>query len=232
MVEKFISRWGLEGIERKLLAVALTHTSYAHETGSGGVDNERLEFLGDAIIGILVSEELYRRFPGCLVGKLAKAKALVVSEAALAQAANHYQLGQYIRLGRGEKLSGGAHRDSLLADTFEAVCAAIYLTLGWEQVRKFVLTALEKTLIQAGEGALIRDFKSLLQVYAQKEHGGRPHYRLQTMNGTAHQREYLVTVVLDGKQMGQGTGSTKKSAEQDAAHAACRELRLLDSDAD
>lgn len=226
MINKLLRALGGEIHNPALFVTALTHRSYANESATPVEHNDRLEFLGDAVVGLVVGEELCRRLPALEVGELAKLKALVVSEETLARAAARYDLGAYLSLGRGEKLSGGAARRSIMADTFEAVTAALYLDGGYGRAKEFVLAALEESIAAAATGTLKRDYKSVLQVHTQQENGKRPSYHLDGMGGPAHQPVYRVAVFVNGRKLGVGEGTTKKAAEQEAARAAGEKLGL------
>lgn len=209
-----------------LLAMALTHRSYAHEASYPTTDNERLEFLGDAVIGFTVADELYRRLPDDPVGNLARLRARIVSEASLAAAARACGLGDYLRLGRGLSEHAGAQLDSLLADAFEALVGALCLDGGTDRAQTFVRDRLAPALTEALAVGLTADAKSLLNNYAQQEHGMLPHYRYAEP-GMPADGVYRVTVLLGGTVLGAGEGRSKRAAEQAAAQAACRACNLL-----
>ena len=198
-------------VEPKLLKQALTHKS-AEE----GPDNERLEFLGDAVLELIITEELYRSFPNHTEGQLTKARVGAVSEPSLAEAASQLGLGKQLRMSRGEEVSGGRERPSILSDAFEAVVAAVYLSLGMDAARKFILEHLGETLGVARE----RDFKSRLQEYTQEHFRATPTYRTAEEIGPAHDRKFVAEVILAGDVLRQGTGRSKKIAEQAAAQEA------------
>ncbi|MGQ9779891.1 MAG: ribonuclease III [Bacillota bacterium] len=204
-----------------LLATALTHRSFAHETKS--ISNERLEFLGDAVLGLVVGEYLYHRFPQAREGEMAKTRALVVSERILAARARALDLGRFLRLGRGEEASGGRARESILADAFEAVVGALFIAAGLDRTRAFVLGQLEKEIEEAICGRSFFDFKTLLQEELQEE-GEKPHYEVTREEGPDHGKEFTVVVYAYGRPLGQGHGRSKKEAEQAAAQEAL--LRL------
>ncbi|MDI6895126.1 MAG: ribonuclease III [Bacillota bacterium] len=205
-----------------LFLQAVTHSSWVQEhPGAGRDSNERLEFLGDAVVGLAMASYLYSRFPRAREGELSRFKAAVVGEGALAGAARRLGLGQLLYLGRGEEQSGGASRPALLADVFEAVCAALYLDSGWQRARDFVVgqlaPAVDRTL-KRGTG----DFKSVLQEVVQ-ERGGSVTYRVVGQEGPDHARVFTVEVVVDGRVAGRGRGRSKKAAEQEAARIALEE---------
>ena len=201
-----------------LLDCALTHKSFVNEVG--GTENEKMEFLGDAIIGMLISEYLYTRFPDYPEGKLSTIKAAVVSRPALAGRAIEIELGKYLLLGRGEETSGGRKRPSILADAFEAVVAAIYLDSNLEQCRSFVVRQLEGEVGKISRNGFGRDYKGMLQEYVQSEYGFIPDYHVISTKGPEHEKSFEVTVSLKGAVWGRGKGTSKKEAEKAAAHNA------------
>ena len=203
---------------RALFIEAITHRSYTNEVArelSAPVrDNERLEFLGDAVLDLVVSTELMRRFPDANEGKLSRMRAAIVHEGALAELARRTQLGAALRLGRGEERSGGRDRTSLLADAFEAVVGAVYLDSGFERVSDVVVPLLD---FESGDRLADTDAKTELQQRFQAEHKMTPRYRLVTSEGPEHDKWFVVEVVVDGQVLGQGSGRSKKQAEQQAA---------------
>lgn len=202
---------------------AVTHSSYAHERGwPKGRENERLEFLGDAVIGLAVSRYLYESFPDRPEGELAKMRAEVVRADSLAWAARKIGLGRYLRLGKGEEKGGGRGRASLLADAFEAVAAAIYLERGWQEAEAFVLDVLKEKL-EAVKGPVI-DPKTMLQEALQASSKETPVYRLAGEAGPDHEKWFWSEVVHRGEVLGRGEGPSKKAAEQAAARDALRRI--------
>ncbi|HNW94002.1 MAG TPA: ribonuclease III [bacterium] len=209
-----------------LLLTALTHRSYAHEASRPTECNERLEFLGDAIIDLVIGAELFQRRPAERAGVLTQLRALVVSEPALAAAARACGLGGYLRLGRGFQKDGGAQLDSLMADAFEAVIGAAYCDGGFVRARDLTLALLGPTLDRALAGELAADYKSRLNNFAQGEYGTLPQYRHTPAGPPAPGSEYCATVYVGERAMGVGRGKTKRAAEQAAAQAACGALNL------
>jgi ribonuclease-3 len=203
-------------ISEDKLRKAFLHSSYVHEHPEAGESNERLEFLGDAVISLAVSEHLYRTCP-LPEGELTRVKSLVVSGSTLAQRARELDLQHYLLLGRGEEESGGRERDSLLSDAFEALVGVIFLHSGYEAAAQFVLQELHEAVERALRGEERRDYKTLLQEEAQKQ-GLRPHYTLLKACGKDHEREFTVQVELNG-QTAVGHGRRVKEAEQAAAKA-------------
>lgn len=210
-------------IEGGLLETALTHSSYANENPAAGVsDNERLEFLGDAVLQFCAGALLYRRFPRADAGKLTRLRASLVSEEALHRLARQLELGRHLRLGRGEDLSGGRERRSLLADAFEAVVGAVYLSAGVREAESFVARQLAPLLDAIPGGAPV-DAKTALQELAQAR-GARVGYRVVDEMGPDHSKNYTVEARIGGTVLGRGVGRSKKEAEQAAATQALERM--------
>ena len=212
-------------LDAEMLILALTHRSFAHEAG-GIPTNERLEFLGDTVLGLVVTEALYRRHPDLPEGDLAKMRAATVSQRALAEIARPLHLGEYVLLGKGETSSGGADKDSILSDTLEALFGAVYLCYGLEPARTLVERLVGPTLDRAADLGAGLDWKTSLQELAAGLGLGAPHYECEG-EGPDHARRFTATVLLDGQPRGVGTGAAKKHAEQEAAEAAYRALEVL-----
>jgi ribonuclease-3 len=212
--------------DRGLLEHALTHTSRANEDVSGGViDNESLEFLGDAVLGFVVADMLFQRFPQYTEGQKSKMKAALVSTASLAQLAEGLNLGAHLLLGRGEEKTGGRRKQALLADGFEALIAAIYLDGGIEQARAFIVRSVEDLVDEIEDPDFVaRDFKSALQERLQAEGLSLPDYRVSGESGPDHHKVFHVELRVQGSVMSQASGRTKKEAEQQAAKLALEEL--------
>lgn len=211
-----------------LFDIALTHRSYAYENGADET-NERLEFLGDAILNLCVTDLLYKRFPELLEGDLAKLRASLVSEPALAEVASDLRLGDAVLLGRGEFLSGGPRKPSIMADTFEAVIGAIYLDGGIHGVRR-VVRNLFGPLIEAAAGKEIpKDPKTRLQEFVTRRHGILPRYRV-TGFGPDHEKRFRAEVFVNERFYGRGEGRSKKEAEQAAAARALEQLDHRDQE--
>jgi ribonuclease-3 len=219
-------RLGRRFADPALLAQALTHSSWAHENaGTPRRDNERLEFLGDALLGLFVAEQLYRDDPAASEGDLTRRKQGVVSMPALATAARRLGLGAHLLLGRGEESSGGRERDSLLADAFEAVLGAIYLDGGIRSGRAFVRRSLGWIMGASNGGeAPALDPKTKLQERWQALSRLTPFYRIVATTGPAHAREFTVEVLAGERVLATGQGRNRKRAEQEAAAAALRFL--------
>ena len=203
-----------------LLHTALIHTSYANEAQGRVAHNERLEFLGDAVLELASSTYLYTHFPSLPEGELTKTRASIVCSAALAKIAARLGLGEYLLLGHGEEMSGGRARTTNLEDAFEAVLGAIYLDQGWETARDYALRQLAPEFDQVRHGENLQDYKTLLQELVQKTPGSTIAYELLEATGPDHAKHYRYAVVIDGKTCGEGEGSSKKEAEQQAARMA------------
>ncbi|REK76476.1 ribonuclease III [Paenibacillus paeoniae] len=214
----------------KLLRQAFTHTSYVNEHKRGSVqDNERLEFLGDAVLQLLVSEYLFTTYPKRPEGELTRMRASVVCEPSLAYFAERMELGKYVLLGRGEEQLGGRHRQALLADLFESFIGAIFLDAGIERTRVFLEEHMFPFIESNDFGLLMKDAKSKLQEKAQHNGLGPVEYRIVEERGPAHDREFIVEVCLGEERYGLGAGRTKKEAEQRAAAEAWNTLAAQDS---
>jgi ribonuclease-3 len=220
--ERLLDELGVH-LDPELLVLALTHRSFAHEAG-GIPTNERLEFLGDTVLGLVVTEALYRRYPDLSEGELAKMRAATVSQRSLAQIARRLDLGSYLLLGKGELATGGRDKDSILADTLEALFGAVHLTHGIEVARALVERLVDPTLALAADLGAGLDWKTSVQELAARLGLGAPEYEVDS-EGPDHARTFTARLVLDGVVRGTGTGTAKKIAEQEAAAAAYRSLR-------
>jgi ribonuclease-3 len=222
---------GVESLERilgvrfgdtSLRDTALTHRSFAFEEGLE-VNNERLEFLGDAVLGLVVTDMAYREFPDMPEGELAKLRAAIVNMSALADVARDLDLGRHVLLGKGEEMSGGRDKSSILADALEAILGSVYLDLGASSARTLIERLFRPRMIAYVRGEGERDYKTILQELASADVGSLPEYRL-TERGPDHQKEFTAVVYLAGQAWGSGIGRSKKEAEQQAAHEAYRRL--------
>jgi ribonuclease III len=213
--------------DRGLLEHAMTHTSRANEDVSGGVvDNESLEFLGDAVLGFVIADLLFREFPGWNEGQKSKAKAALVSTAALARQAERLNVGEHMLLGRGEEKTGGRRKQALLADSYEALIAAIYLDGGIDHARAFLAREFSPLISEAREaGVPGQDYKSALQELLQSRGDAPPEYRLVGTIGPDHDKKFHVEVLVRGEAIGEAIGPSKKEAEQEAAQAALERIR-------
>lgn len=205
-----------------LLEEALTHSSYANEHRSHEVkDNERLEFLGDAILDLIISDYLFKKYPEMPEGDLSKIRASIVCEGSLAKMAAKMQLGQYIMLGKGEELTGGRDRASISADAFEAITGSLFLDGGFDQAKKFIHETLVNEVEQTESiEKLYTDYKTLLQECVQKVSMNPIHYEVVGEEGPDHDKHFYVEVFHEGRSLGKGIGKSKKEAEQDAARKA------------
>lgn len=214
--------------DRGLLEHAMTHTSRANEDLSGGVhDNESMEFLGDAVIGFVIADVLFREFPAFDEGEKSKTKASLVSTSTLARQAERLNLGEHLLLGRGEEKSGGRRKQALLADGYEALIAAIYLDGGIEHARAFIVREFGAMLEEVRRHGVAgpQDYKSALQELVQGRDLPLPEYRLVRTLGPDHRKLFQVEVVVNGEPLAESTGPSKKEAEQDAARVALDKLR-------
>ncbi|MEI7442576.1 MAG: ribonuclease III [Actinomycetes bacterium] len=218
---ELFARLGLS-IDDQLIELALTHRSFAYESG-GIPTNERLEFLGDSVLGIVITDNIYRAHPDLPEGQLAKMRSAVVNARALASVARALHLGDNLRLGKGEEATGGRDKSSILADTLEAVIGAIYLGAGLDSARTFVLSHFQELLVEAQALGAGLDWKTSLQELTAELGVGVPTYSI-TEQGPDHAKEFYAQVVLGERLYGHGTGSNKKEAEQIAASSAYTEL--------
>lgn len=211
-----------------LLHNALTHTSYANECKNLNIlHNERLEFLGDAVLDMVISEYLFRQFPSLPEGELTKARAVIVCEPALARCSAELGIGEYLFLGKGEASSGGRERTSILADSFEAIIGAIYLDSGLEITAEFIIRQLQDNLQLVERGEYVKDYKTLLQEVIQKKTDGKIIYEIIEESGPDHHKMFTVAVLVNTKQLGIGLGKSKKEAEQLAAKQALMKLKII-----
>ena len=205
----------------QLLTKALTHSSHAHESTEGVADNEQLEFLGDAVLGFLVSDFLFRAHPTLTEGQLSKLKGFFVSAANLVKYSEQLQLGGYLHLGKGEEKTGGRAKQALLVDAFEAILGAIYLDGGLEPVRELLFRCVEPQIGDVVDPVhQIADFKTALQETIQARHLGRADYVVTSETGPDDQKLFAVDVMVAGQPIARGLGLTKKAAEQAAAREA------------
>ncbi len=202
---------------KALLERALSHSSFVNERQNGGESNERLEFLGDSVLGFIAAEHYFLHYTGMPEGELTKLRAATVCEASLCCFAKELDLGVYLFLGRGELVTGGMERPSILADAFEAVLAAIYLDGGIDEARRFVLRFIKDA---AKKSDSFKDYKTILQEVIQKNPEESVEYVLTAESGPDHNKSFLVEVHLNSNIIGKGTGKSKKIAEQEAAKEA------------
>lgn len=213
---------GVRFEDPSIRAAALTHRSYAFEQELG-VNNERLEFLGDAVLGLAVTDMAYNDFPEMPEGELAKLRAAIVNMSALADVARDLGLGDFILLGKGEEMSGGRDKASILADALEAILGALYLDRGLGVARAFIERLFRPRMVAYVRGEGERDYKTILQELASADLHALPEYKISD-EGPDHEKEFTATVFLAGKAWGSGMGRSKKEAEQQAAHEAYLKL--------
>lgn len=211
---------------KSVLNHALTHRSYVNETGVHVQDNERLEYLGDSVLALVVNEYLYRHFDEYPEGKLAKIKSAAVSERTLASMARKMNLGSFIQMGKGEENSGGRERSSILSNTLEAIIGAIYLDSGLKESRKFILGRIKDDIDIIDNLSYMRDPKTTLQEIVQKKYKERPQYVIIEEKGPDHEKEFFIDLIVNDKKIAQGHGSSKRKAEMDAARSALKDLNL------
>ena len=221
----FQERLGYTFKQPELLELALTHPSVSHEQGEKLANNQRPEFLGDAVLQLIISAELYKRFPTCDEGVLSKARARLVNKEALAERATAIQLGPELVLSRGEEINNGRERPSALADAFEALVGAIYLDGGFTKVQRFIHTEFTESLTHADAGRHTGNPKGELQEILQGKNAVAPEYRLLEMEGPDHDRSFVCAVRHSGNELARGSGKSKKAAEMTAARAAIDSLR-------
>jgi ribonuclease-3 len=213
--------------DRRILNTALTHRSFINETGSDVKDNERLEHLGDSVLGFIISEYLFKRFHEYQEGNLAKMKSVIVSDESLAVVSSDLNIGGFILMGKGEEHSGGRERISILANTLESIIGAIYLDRGLKQSRKFILKHFKNKIEIVSNRATLTDPKTRLQEYVQKKFKKSPVYEVTDEIGPAHQKEFVVRLLINGREAAIGRGGSKRKAEMKAAQDA---LKNMDKD--
>jgi ribonuclease-3 len=215
---------GIRFRREDLLNLAFSHRSFAHESSQNIGNNERLEFLGDSVLGAIVSEYLFTAFPGKTEGDLAKIKSFVVSEDSLAGIARNLKIDNFILIGKGEEFSGGRSKKAILADCLEAVIGAYFLDSGFKKCRDFILKFMVSEVTKVLENKHRQDFKTLLQEHVQKVFKTYPHYVLVQKTGPDHDKTFWMEVKIRDKTYGPGEGKNKKEAEQAAASIAYHEL--------
>jgi ribonuclease III len=214
-------RLGYTFQEPSLLEEAFRHASYVNEQGDAGLrDNERLEFLGDAVLDLAIGHILMDLFKAAREGDLSKYRASVVNEKGLSHVARDLGLGDYLLLGKGEESGGGREKLSILADTLEALIGALYLDAGFAKTREVIRDLFLPFLVRLDSGQIVDDFKSRLQEFTQEIHKTRPEYQLVSESGPSHEKLFKVALHLHGRVMAHGEGRTKKEAEQKAAKEA------------
>lgn len=230
-LNKLIARIGIVFGDLRLLEGALAHRSFLHEHPDLALtlaNSERLEFLGDSVLNYIAADILFARFPDRGEGELTALRAALIKTSTLAEFAREFDLGAYIRLSKGEESSGARARDALLADTFEAVLAAIYLDRGLEAARAFMEPLFEGQIAHIVAHGLVSDFKTQFQERVQSKRNITPLYRVTAVEGPEHRREFTVEVVVGDTPMGAGRGPSKQAATQAAAQAALAALDTVE----
>ncbi len=223
-LQLFESHAGLRFRKLELLDQAFCHRSYANEHGSEIENNERLEFLGDSVLGLVVSEYLYSELADRPEGDLARIKSFVVSEESLNRIARSLRVDNFVLIGKGEEYSGGRQKKAILADAMEAIIGAYFLDSGFAKAKKFVLRYLVPEITTVREGKHQRDYKTLLQELVQKRFKTYPRYSLDRKTGPDHDKTFWINVDVEGRSYGPGRGKNKKEAEQAAAAQAYESL--------
>lgn len=217
---------GISFRQEALLEQAFVHASYCNENPDlGSPSNERLEFLGDAVLNFVVTEKLYKEFPELSEGELTEIRASLVCGDTLAKLASSLELGDWLLLGRGEELSGGRAKASNLANTAEALIGALYLDQGLGKARRFIVRQLKPYLEEIKTGKTIPNYKALVQEFIQGQQRPTPVYRLVEAIGPDHSKQFTAEILVDGEALARGMGSSKKIAESQAARAAWEKLR-------
>lgn len=223
-LQLFEKHVGIRFRKLEFLNLAFCHRSFANEQGGGIDNNEKLEFLGDSVLGLAVSEYLFTILPDKAEGDLARIKSFVVSEDSLAEIAKAIKVDNFILIGKGEEYSGGRSKKAILADCMEAIIGAYYLDSGFKASRTFVLRYLIPEINKVLENRHKKDYKTLLQELVQKQYKSYPRYMLVKKTGPDHDRTFWIEVKIDGNSFGPGKGKNKKEAEQNAAGVAYRDL--------
>jgi ribonuclease-3 len=217
-IHKLCKTLGYRFKQPELLMQAFRHASYVNEQADSNLeDNERLEFLGDAVVDLAISHLLMEQFKSAEEGDLSKYRAAVVDEAGLYQIALTLSLGTYLLLGKGEEQSGGREKPSILANSVEALIGALYLDAGFDKTMEVIRKLFSSSLKRVGTQQMIHDFKSLLQEYTQASYKTLPRYHLVKETGPAHDKTFTVALMLNGERLGEGEGKSKKEAEQQVA---------------
>ncbi len=224
-LSEFQEKIGVRFKDLALLNTALSHKSYVNEVAENLENNEKLEFLGDAFLGMVISDTLYNQNIYLKEGSLARIKSYVVSESTLFRVGKEMDIEKYILLGRGEEKSGGRSRSSLIGDSVEAVLGAYYLDAGFKQARKLIDRYFIKEILWVEEDKHEKDYKSILQEYTQKKHKTVPRYQVTNTEGPDHRRKFYVNVYVQNQVFGPGIGDSKKKAEQSAAEVALSKLK-------
>lgn len=212
----------------EILNTALTHTSYVKGEGKGSDHNERLEFLGDAVLEVCVSEYLYKKYPDMNEGLMTKARALSVNETALCEVAQGIGIGDLLLLSFGEEHTGGREKASILSDALEALIGAVFIDAGMGAAKDFILGFAAKTIEKAVSGTIVKDYKTMLQEYVQSDHRGSIKYSIKEIKGPDHKKVFTMQAELNGQVIGVGTGNSKQEASQSAAQMALQKYKQIE----
>lgn len=229
MLDKLEQRIGYAFTNRDILKEALTHSSYANERRhEDRRNNERLEFLGDSVLGIVISDHLFQTYPNLPEGELTKIRSKVVCETTLGECSRKLGLGTFMFFGKGEEMTGGRDRTSILADAFEAMIAGIYLDGGFNQARQFIMRHMTQKIEDAVAGKVFLDYKTHLQELVQVNKNNRIRYEIIREEGPDHSKVFHTQVKLNDEIIGTGVGRSKKESEQEAAKMAIREVKTFE----
>ncbi|MDD3594349.1 MAG: ribonuclease III [Candidatus Gastranaerophilales bacterium] len=227
-LKQFLVKSAIEFDNLELLDTALTHSSFCRESGCDYItSNERLEFLGDAVLKLVISDYLYKRFASYNEGELTKIRSVVVSDEILEKLALKIGLPDYLKLGTNEEKNDGRYRGSTLACAFEALLGALYLDGKQVQLEEFLVSLLHEEITLVDEGRSMVNHKAVLQEYLQSAYGALPEYIVVNEEGPPHNKIFTVDIIFDGKKLGTGTANSKKSAQKLAAQQACEVLKLI-----
>ena len=227
-LQLFERHTGIRFRELEFLNQAFTHRSFANELSETGENNERLEFLGDSVLGLVVSEYLYTSLPDQPEGELARIKSFVVSEASLSEISRGLRVDNFILIGKGEEYSGGRSKKAILDDCLEAIIGAYYLDSGFEPAEKFIHTMLIPEINKVLENRHAKDYKTLLQEHVQKRMKTYPKYRVVQKTGPDHDKTFWIEVHVGDRSFGAGKGKNKKEAEQEAARLAFEAMNVVE----
>lgn len=225
-LKEFQQSIGYSFKDETLLDTALTHSSYTANRMDGKAHYERLEFLGDSVLSMIISQYIFKCCKDQAEGQLTRIRANIVCEQSLFDAATKLEMGKFLQISKGEELTGGRTRPSILADAFEAVLAAIFIDGGMSKAKPFVLNNLERTIQQAIQNKIITDYKSFIQEYLQKEFQGKISYKLLSEDGPDHSKTFEMAILLEDNVLGTGSGLSKKEAQQAAAKNAVEKLGI------
>jgi len=219
---KYLKKLSISPKHLDLYHLALVHSSYAHEAGTPDQSNQRLEYLGDSVLSLIINDYLFRKYPGMSEGRMARIKSSLASEAALSRFSRDLGLGELILLGRGEKQTGGKARASVLADGLEALIGAVYMDRGWAQASRFFTDLIAEDVQRLALASDVRDPKTRLQERLQRQGKSLPEYKILSQTGPEHRQTFAIAVFAGSKEIGRGEGSSRKKAEHQAALAALR----------